>query len=817
MKASLRWLRHLTHGVDLDVEGVVQRLAARGAPVEWTSYLGEGLDDVLVARVREVSRHPGADRLSLCTVDSGQAALHRVVCGASNVRAGRLYPFAPIGAKLPGGVTIGRAKIRGEVSEGMLCSAKELGLGTDQDGLLELPEGPEPGARLVDAMALVDWQLEVEVTANRGDLLCHVGLARELVDEGDAGLELPPFPGAAPVTVEWVRHSSAAVAGGVTVRVEAPDLCSRYLGAVVRGVRVGPSPEWLQARLRAAGARPVNNVVDATNYVLLELGQPLHAFDLAKLSGPAIVVRRARLEERAFRTLDGQDRHITADMLMICDQGSPVAIAGVMGGEASAISGSTTDILLECALFDPKSIRKTRRALGMSTDASYRFERGVDPSGLELSAMRALELIASVTGGSPEPFGGDCSPAPWAPRSVTLRLDRVARVLGVRFTQASVRALLQPLGFAFESGPPGEGEPGELQVLIPGYRSYDVKREIDLIEEIARAHGYDNFPEALAPYRPGTVPDHPFFRLEEDVRRALVARGLHEAQTPSFVPAGEGDLRVRNPVSQGEAFLRRDLVPSLVRRVEHNLARGQREVRLFEIATSFRAAAEGERPHESPHLAVVLTGLTVPLHWSGEGRDWDLWGIKGLLEDLLDQVHPGAVLEPAGPGELRTRPGEGFVVRETRGDVLGWGGQLPSGAVDAPAWAAPVWAIELELPGVPGARPRVTHQPLPSFPAVERDPALLVPDGVPSARVVGAIRTWGGEHLEDVEVFDLYRGAGVPEGTRSLAYRLRFQSAARTLTDDEVDRALAVVAERLERDLGARVRGFSSGFSPGFE
>ncbi|MCA9299224.1 MAG: phenylalanine--tRNA ligase subunit beta, partial [Phycisphaerales bacterium] len=596
MNVSYRWLRALVPELDLDPRALAEALALRGTPVEEIRSPGAFLGDVVVGRVLEAGRHPNADRLSVCSVDGGQGVV-QVVCGAPNVRAGAWYPFAPVGASLPGDFRIKKAKIRGEVSEGMLCSAKELGLGVDHSGILELHGDFEPGQSFVRALGLDDVTLDVEVTVNRGDLLSHVGLAREIRSFGDGQIPLTAIPDDPGVRLEYVEGRDEVSTGGVTIRIEDPDLCSRYLGAVIRGVRVGPSPAWLQERLRGAGALPINNVVDATNYVMLELGQPLHAFDLGRLAKGRVVVRRPSAGEDRFTTLDDQERRLGPDMLMICDADAPIALAGVMGGLDSEVTPDTTDVLLECALFDPKATRATRRALNMSTDASYRYERGVDPEGLRRALERCVAVILATAGGQVEPQALDCHPRPFEGSAVELRLARVAHLLGVPFTSASVRALLEPLGFGIE----GETEE-RLSVRIPGFRSYDVKREVDLIEEIARTHGYDSFPSDLRPYRPGTVPDHPLFRLEDELRASLVGAGLLEAQTPAFVPAGEGDVEVSNPLATTEPFMRRTLLPSLIRRVEHNFARGNRDVRLFEIGTSFRRAGAGEPPVEETHV-----------------------------------------------------------------------------------------------------------------------------------------------------------------------------------------------------------------------
>ncbi|HUP51493.1 MAG TPA: phenylalanine--tRNA ligase subunit beta [Longimicrobiales bacterium] len=802
MNVSARWLRDLVPGLELSAQEIADRLALRGAPVESVTAPGEGLADIVVGKVLQAERHPNADRLTLCTVDGGEEEV-RVVCGAPNVRAGAWYPFAPVGSVLPGGLTIKKAKIRGEVSHGMLCSAKELGLGTDHGGILEIEGDFRPGQPFVEALGLDDATLEVEVTANRGDLLSHVGVARELAHEGAGTVVFPDIPGDPGEPLTYEEGTPEVRVGGVSVRIDDPDLCPRYLGAVIRGVKVGPSPEWLQRRLRGAGARPINNVVDATNCVMLELGQPLHAFDLAKLTGSAIVVRRAGSDEKAFTTLDEERRALTADMLMICDAERAVAVAGVMGGLHSEVDDGTTDLLLECALFEPKSIRATRKALGMSTDASYRFERGVDPEGMRRAVERCVAIILATAGGTVDGPVLDCAPVRFDAATVPLRLARIERLLGVAFEAAAVRALLAPLGFEVV----GE-RAGTLDVRVPGFRSYDVRREVDLIEEVARTHGYDAFPADLGPYRAGTVPDHPLFRLEDELRRALAARGFFEAHTPAFAPATDGDVEVSNPLSTTEGFLRRALTPALLRRVEHNLARGTRDVRLFEIGTSFRRAGSGEPPREETHLAGVLTGLRAPPHWSRADEPLAVWDLKWLLEDIAWRAYRGAAeIAPGCTEGGHLDPATSFTVTTADGAVVGHGGRVADGVVDAPVWAEDVWALEVTLPSEVPARPMMAYARPPSVPPVDRDLALVVPEAVTAGTVSAMLRAGAGPLLESLELFDVFVGAGIPEGARSLAFRLRFRAPERTLKDREVDEAVQSALKRLEEELGVEPRG----------
>lgn len=813
MNVSYRWLKALRPGLTLSPLEVAESLALRGAPVEGLVPLASGLEAFMVGRVTAVEPHPDADQLSVCHVDAGGKVL-QVVCGAPNVSTGGRYPFAPVGTRLPNGVSIGSRKIRGVVSEGMLCSEAELDLGPDASGLMVLPEDLAPGLPLPKGLGLDDWRLDVEVTANRGDLLSHLGIARELAAAGDTTDRLPPIPGGQGPTLELRSGEDEVKGRGVTVRIEDPDLCYRYLGAVVRGVKVGPSPAWLASRIRAAGSRPINNVVDATNYVLLELGQPLHAFDLERLQESTIVVRRARSGE-LIRTLDGESRRLTGDMLAICDASDPVAIAGVMGGLDSEVSERTTDILVECALFRPTSVRATRRALDMSTDASYRFERGVDPEGMERAVFRAVEIILATARGTPDREVLDACPRPWPGLVVSLRPERIKRVLGIDLSESEIRELLTPLEFGVEMG-----AGGILEVTVPGFRSYDVQREVDLLEELARTYGYDRFSEALGPYRPGNVPDHPLFQLEDELRDLMVAEGFLEAQTMAFAPASEGEVRISNPVSLEEGHLRSALLPGILRRVEYNFARGQRDVRLFELGQTFfgpggkasrskRNSAESPvPPEEEAHLAVVFTGRAEPPHWNGEARDTDIWDLKGLLGRLIPGARlAGASVEEGAPKGRGLVVEEGFTLVGEDGQTLGWAGRVEPGGMDVPAWAGSVWALEVKLPEVPDPRQVGLYEPTPAFPGVDRDLALLLPKDLPVRQVEEVVRGAAGAFLVDLDVFDLYEGEGIPKGWRSVAFRLRFRSPERTLTDAEVDRAVAAVMSRLREDLGVEPRG----------
>jgi phenylalanyl-tRNA synthetase beta chain len=784
MNISYRWLKSIAPGLEGTPQEIGERLAMLGAPVDEIVDVGGALGDVVIARVDAVRPHPAADRLRICTVDAGGASL-QVVCGAPNVEEGGWYPFAPVGARLPGDVLIGRARLRGEVSEGMLCSARELGLGREHAGLLALHGEFEAGASFRDAMGLDDALLVVDVTPNRGELLSHLGVARELAPRGEDGIELPVFPGDRGYDVTLVPGRREGETAGRRVEICDEEGCPRYAGAVVRGVRVAPSPAWLAARLRVIGVRPINNVVDATNFVLHELGQPIHAFDLGRLRGERIVVRGAGVGER-LTTLDGEERSLGEGDLVIADGAGPVAIAGVMGGDRAEVSDDTTDLFVEVALFDARRVRRAARRLGLSTDASHRFERGVDPEGQPAALRRVVELILAIAGG--DVVGGvDLMPHPVERRAVGLREERVERVLGVALRATEIRDLLEPIGFEVDP------RPRPMRVLVPGFRP-DVVSEIDLIEEVARRRGYGSFEEEILPHRPTSVPEHPSVAVERRIRALFVRAGFLESSAGAFGPEVDGAVRLLNPLSSGEGSLRTTLLHGLLRRVERNLAHGVRDVRLFEVGAVFRPGA-GPLPVEETRVAAVMTGASRPAHWSGRAPDLDVWDLRGLLEELAPEHLDGRVEEAGGVLELWS--GE---------EPIGQGRVAGAHEVDAPAWAAPVYLLEAAVPRAAAGARSVLYRPLPNHPASERDLALVVPDPVAAAVAERTVRDAAGPLLEECFPFDLYEGEGIPPGTRGLAFRLRFRAPERTLTDAEVDAAVDRVITALEERHGIRRR-----------
>jgi phenylalanyl-tRNA synthetase beta chain len=793
MNISRRWLEDFLRR-PLDAHELVGKLAMLGAPVDAVEPLHTGLADIRVGLVETVAPHPNADRLRLCDVNDGSGTPKHVVCGAPNVAAGRKYPFAAVGATVPHGkggapMKLERAKIRGEVSEGMLCSARELGLGQDHDGILELETDAAPGTPLLDALPLADERLIVDVGPNRPDLLCHKGVARELATAYGVPFRLPAIPGTERLDVPPPRRGAAEGSAG-NVRIVLEDLvgCRRFHAALIRGARIGPSPAWLARRLESVGVRAISNVVDATNYVMLELNQPMHAFDAARLRDATIVVRRPRSDETSLVTLDGTARPLDSETTLITDAGGPIGLAGIMGGATTEVGPASADILLEAAWWEPTGIRRSRRRLGMSTEASYRFERGIDLwSGAE-ALRRCVELVLATAGGTLADAPLDLWPEPSHPALIFLRPARVTQVLGVDLPWPEIERCLVAIGATVVSKP----DDGRMAVEVPGWRP-DLKEEIDLVEEVARIHGYDNFPVELRAARVGSLSDAPIELAATAVRRGLTGFGLLEATTlPMTASGGPESVRLLNPLSAADAYLRRALLPGLVRAVEANWKNHVRDVRLFEIGTVFQAQT-GHRPVETRQVAGVVTGGREPAHWSGTGRaDYDRWDLAGLFEAAVALANPGASVQVEG---------NAWVAVAALGRKIGRAALLDA---DAPPWAAPVLGFEVELDATP--RRPTRYRPLPSTPSSARDLALLLPDGVTAAQVGRVVEQAGGPLLTGQAILDEYRGGGMDRGVRSVMFRLTFRAPDRTLRDAEVDESEQRVLAALERELGVRRR-----------
>ena len=692
MNASFEWLRAFVP-FKLSPTELRDLLTSRCATVDDVISLREDLRDIVIGRVVEAVKHANSDHLWLAKVDAGGGTLLEVVCGAANVSINTLYPFAPVGAVLPGGLKIEKRKIRGETSEGMLCSAKELGLGQDDEGIMALSLVAEPGTKFLDAMPIGDTRLVIDVLPNRPDLLSHEGLAREIAAATGGTVNRPKVAEQKPFVIQThtVKATSGKV-GDVTVRLEDTDGCMRYAGAVIGGLKVGPSPDWLVQRLQSVGSRSINNVVDATNYMLLGFGQPMHAFDLEKIARSTVVVRKTRGEE-LIKTLDGVDRTLPPGAVVIGDAERALAIAGIIGGSGSEVSETTTEIFLEVAAFNPARIRATRRKLGISTDASYRFERGVDVDAIPGLVDYAVRLILSVAGGIPRGNPIDLYPLPKRPAPISLKLLRVARILGEPVEAPEVEKNLRTVGFRI--APEAKDV---LKVSPPSWR-HDVHGDVDLAEEIARLRGYDTFSSELRPFRASAVPDSPLVAVSKRVQDTLVGAGLNEVRPMPFVADGKGaTVRVTNPLAEDEAFLRGDLLTTLISRAEYNLARMQGNVRLFEIGTAFfagedTAALPGPKkaalPREEMHVAALVMGQRQPTHFTQPvAESFDEWDLKYLADIVATAAFPSST--------VKLIPGSGDTLWEVSvdGHAVGTARRL---TLDAPVWAKPAFGLEINL------------------------------------------------------------------------------------------------------------------------
>ncbi len=802
MNASYEWLRTFVP-FKLTPTELRDLLTSRCATVDDLVSLREDLRDIVIGRVVEAARHPNSDHLWLTKVDVGGGTALDVVCGAANVTVNTLYPFAPVGAVLPGGMKIEQRKIRGETSHGMLCSAKELGLGQDHEGIMALTVVAEPGTKFLDAMPLGDTRLVIDVLPNRPDLLSHEGLAREIAAATGGTVSRPEIAEEKPfiIRTHTVKATSGKV-GDVTVRLEDSDGCLRYAGAVITGLKVGPSPAWLSRRLEAAGSRSINNVVDVTNYMLLGFGQPMHAFDLDKIARSTVVVRKTRGEE-LIKTLDGVDRTLPPGAVVIGDAERAQAIAGIIGGSGSEVSDETTEIFLEVAAFNSARIRATRRALGISTDASYRFERGVDVDAIPGLVDYAVRLILSVAGGIPQGSPIDLYPLPKRPLPISLRIPRVAKFLGEPIEIGEVERNLRSVGFRI--APEAKDV---LKISPPSWR-HDVKGEVDLAEEIARLHGYDTFSSEMRPFRASAVPDSPLVAVTKRVEDALVGTGLLEVRPMPFVAAGKrATVRVTNPLAEDEAFLRGDLLTTLVARAEHNLARMQGNVRLFEIGTAFFAVEnpanlpgpkKAALPREEMHVAALVMGQRAPTHFTRAAQpSYDEWDIKFLAETATAAAFPSA--------EIKLISGTGEILWDisVEGRTVGAARRL---TLDAPVWARPAFGLEINLEAVDQKTVSTrAYRPIPVTPRVQVDLALVAATSVTAAQIDEVIRREAGELLETLTLFDEFIGQGIPEGSRSLAWALTFRDPERTLKDKEVQGRTEKIVKALEGELGVRQR-----------
>jgi phenylalanyl-tRNA synthetase beta chain len=791
MKFSVNWLREFVE-LPSSVEELAELLTLAGIEIEGIEKRGANFDHVVVAQITASAQHPNADRLSVCQVDDGSGQPRQIVCGAKNYKAGDKVPLALPGAVLANDLKIKPSKLRGVESQGMLCSPSELGLSADSDGLLIL----SPDANIGEPIASIfpeDTILDVEITPNRGDLLSHFGLAREI-----AALTGAATPSSR-ISESDVENAAQDRAGSVTISARGE--CPFYSARRIEKIKVGPSPGWLRAKLESVGLRSINNIVDITNFVMLEIGQPLHAFDADKLTG-GINVRLANKGEK-FLALDGKTYSLGERDLVIADDARAVGIAGVMGGEDTGVTEATTTLLLESAYFQPGSVRRTARTLGLPSDASYRFERRVDPGSILPASQRASELIHDIAGGNPSPEIAAAGTLPEPPPDVALRYERCNALVGVPMPKERADQILE--GFGLKKARTAEDE---TSWHIPSFRS-DLQREADLIEEVVRVFGIEQIPaNDRSRFTPESEADRSY-DFESALRQRLVARGLSEARTSALIPRktglfGAGALELRNPLSEDHVALRPTLLAGLLDVLTRNVRTGAGSIRLFELGQVFAA----ENAAEKRSLAFVFSGRAeAGTHWRSESRRLDLFDLKGVIDATgIEALSFRKSDRPEG-GPAPTSLSIDIL---SGADVIGFIGQLGAAKVEELGATTPIFVAEIEIRPEWAARNRgVTFRELEKFPSVTRDIAMIVPEKLTHEEITAAIAGTREPLLSTVELFDVFSGKeeqGLGAGKKSLAYTLTYRDKTRTLTNDEITVVHAKIRERLQRELGVELR-----------
>ncbi|MDR9417366.1 phenylalanine--tRNA ligase subunit beta [Gracilimonas sp.] len=802
MKVSYNWLKEFID-LPLNPEETAEKLTLIGLEVEELEEYGSSLDGVIVGEVLEVREHPNADRLQVCEVNLG-ATQTQIVCGAKNVAAGQKVPVATVGSILPiklddgSNLKIKKAKLRGEVSEGMICAEDELGLGTDHSGIMVLEGNPKVGAPISEIFELYqDTIIDIAITPNRPDATCHLGVARDLAAALNSELKKPKIPSGKTV------HNS----DDITIKIENAEKCHRYVGKMVKGVEIKESPRWLQNKLKAIGVRPVNNVVDVTNFVMYELGQPLHAFDYSTIRGKEIIVKYFE-KEIDFETLDHVNRKCSPGTLFICDGEGPVAIAGVMGGVDSEVSDDTTDILIESAYFDPGSIRKTAKEQTLQTDASYRFERGIDPNLQAIAAERAAQLIAEIAGGTISGETIDIHPTKTKTNELSLRKSYVNRLLGTDFDIDTICKILDGLELREVSK-----NEDTITYEIPTFRP-DLEREVDLIEEVGRLFDYNKIPSPGHGIFVSSEPINEWEKLNQKVRETAQQLGLREIYSNSLISEKDaalyGDLDemipALNPLNKDNSTLRPSLLHGFMKSASYNFNRKASGVRFFELGHVFNKNEKGsyyEGIKEEVHVLFGLAGLKHKESWSKEAEPYSVFDLKSLVNAFFTKIELA--------DHIKSKAADDTTLEYFWGDVKVGSLFLPSDELKkAYDFEQETFVAELSVSAIAEALkviPGNTFQSVPKFPAFEFDFAVIVPQEVTAGELMDVIKDKAGDQLQDIDIFDVFEGDSIGEGNKSLAFRLQFLDRNKTLNIKQVEPIIQRIVKSLEKDFSAKLRG----------
>jgi len=799
MKVPINWLREYVD-IEIPVERLADLLTMAGLEVEEVLYPFSYLEKVIVGRIHKIKSHPNADKLNICIIDTGNEH-YKVVCGAPNIKEDLIVPLALPGCVLPSGIKVDCINIRGINSWGMLCSERELGLGDDHSGIYILPELPL-GKSLDEAFGLNDAVLNIAVTPNRGDCLSILGISREVAALTNKKVKYPKYE---------VKEEGDPIFKYAKVTIRDPNHCFRYVARLIKGVKIRPSPWWLRARLMLAGIRSINNIVDITNYVMLEYGQPLHAFDLENIEKGHIIVRLAK-EGETITTLDDIERPLDRGDLLICDEKGPIALAGVMGGLNSQIKPTTRDVLLESAYFNPTTIRKTAKRLGITTEASFRFEREIDPEGVISAAHRCAYLMQVLADGKVLPGTIDNYPTPKYNPSIYLNTKKVGKILGIDLERQTIHSYLKALGMEIK-----EPRADTLEVTPPPYR-HDLKDDIDLIEEIIRLHGYDKIPSDLPLVSLKGLPLSSEICLREKIKEILCGLGFCEAINYAFMdPSNLDRLRLSkghplrnaialvNPLTEGKSLMRTSLIPGLLDTLDYNQRQGIFNLRIFEIGKVFLPEKEGALPREIYKIAGICSGdrFLPSCHFRPE--QFDFYDLKGQIEEILAQLNIKEVeFIPQSDIPYLSENASAYLVKDN--EILGYLGEVHPAVREAWGLKSSAFIFEIDLNALKKFSLKRKFVALPKFPSVERDISIVVPKEFEAKTVSDLVKGMKLEYLEDIWLFDVYQGPPIDPNKRSLTYRIVYRAKDHTLTDEEVNKMHSHIVSRILQDLRVELR-----------